>query len=143
MKSIAADSASSCLVWFLVFGVLSLCLCPTAIVIGAINTTVQADFVARTLEPYLCPANSTAEITTFESTTRDTYGNETPATAYEMRCVDDRGAVVKAPGPEYAFYWVGGLVVASLILAGVLALLLAIPLGGFIMRWVNRARGAS
>jgi hypothetical protein len=50
MKSIAAGSVSSCLIWFLVFGVVSLCLCPMAIFIGGFSSTLQANFfVARIL----------------------------------------------------------------------------------------------
>lgn len=143
MKSIAAGTASSCLIWFLVFGVVSLCLCPVATFIGGFSSTLQADFVARILAPYLCPENSTAEIVTFQTTSRDEFGNELPATGYEMQCVDARGNIVRAPSPDYAFYWVGLLVVASLGISGFLALLLAAPIGALITRFVHRSRKAS
>lgn len=138
MKSIASGTASSCLIWFLVFGVMSLCLCPMAAFIGGFTSTMQADFVARTLSPYLCPENSTAEIITFQTTSRDEFGTELPATGYEMQCVDVNGNIVKAPSPYYAFYWVGLLAAGSLVVSGLLALLFAAPIGALITRLVRR-----
>jgi hypothetical protein len=142
MKSLAAGSASGCLVWSLVFGVVSLCLCPIATFIGGFSSTLQAETVARLLEPYLCPENSTAEIVTFRTYSRDEFGNESPATGYEMQCVNTDGDIVRAPSPDYAFYWVGLLVVGSLGVSALLALLLAAPAGALIARFVSRLRTA-
>src|SRR5690606_5605798 len=122
MKSLTAGSASGCLVWLLVFGVLSMCLCPVATFIGGFSSTIQAEAVGQFMAPYLCPDDSTAEIITFATTTRDEFGNERPATGYEMQCVNAAGVVVREPSPDYAFYWVGLLVVGSILLSGVLAL---------------------
>jgi hypothetical protein len=143
MKSLAAGTASSCLIWFLVFGLVSFCLCPVTMFLGGISSTLQADFVARVLQPYLCPDNSTAEVVTFQTTSQDEFGNATPATGYEMRCVDADGDIVRAASPDYAFYWIGLLALAGLIVSGVLALVLAAPIGAFITHRMRRSQGAS
>jgi len=98
--------------------------------------------VAGFMEPYLCPDNSTADIITFDTTTTDEFGNETPATGYEMQCVDAAGNVVRAGSPDYAFYWVGLLALASLIVSGGVAFLVAAPLGAFIARRRSRSTAA-
>lgn len=140
MKPIAAGATSSCLTWFIVFGIISMCLCPVASVIGGLTSTLQADGVAKFMEPYLCPANSAAEIITFQTTTRDEFGNDQPATGYEMQCVDASGNVVREPSPDYAFYWVGLLAVVGIGAAGLLALLLAAPVGALVARFVQNRR---
>jgi len=140
MKSLTVGAASSCLTWFVVFGVISMCLCPAATFIGGFSSTLQAEGVAQFMEPYLCPANSSAEIITFQTTSRDEFGNDQPATGYEMQCVDANGNIVRAPSPDYAFYWVGLLAVGSIGAAGLLALLLAAPVGALAARFVNRTQ---
>jgi hypothetical protein len=140
MKSAMAGTASGCLIWVLGFGLLSMCLCPLAMFVGGFTSTLLADEVAGILGPYVCPANSTAEVITFATTSRDEYGNEHPATGYAMQCVDAAGVVVREPSPDYAFYWLGLLAVGSLVLAAVLAVLLAAPLGALTTYLVNRLR---
>jgi hypothetical protein len=140
MKSVAAGTTSGCLVWVLVFAVVSLCLCPVAAVIGGLTSTLQADFVAGVLGPYLCPVNSTAEIITFQTTMSDGPGDERLATGFEMQCVDATGRIVRAPSPDYAFYWVGLLAVGGLGIAVLLALLLAAPAGALIARFTGHSQ---
>jgi len=140
MKSASAGAASGCIVWFLVFGVLLLCLCPTAMVVGSFSATSQSSFAVRTLEPYLCPEGSTAEIITFATTSTDEFGNQQPATGYEMQCVDANGVIVREPSPDYAFYWLGLLFAGSLILSALLALLFAAPVGALVPVLINRFR---
>lgn len=142
MKPVTAGTASGCLVWLLVFGILSLCLCPAALVIGSFTSAVTADAVAGFLEPYLCPEDSTAQIITYETTTQDEFGNETPTTGYEMQCVDAGGTIVRPPSPDYAFYWLGLLALIGLAVSAIIGLLLAAPVGGFIARRAQRSRGA-
>ena len=138
MNSTRAGTLSGCLVWLVVFGLLCMCLFPVAMVTGSITSTVSADFVARTLAPYLCPPETEPEIFTYETTTTDENGFETPATAFEMRCVDGEGEIVKDLGPTYAFLWIGLLAAAGLILAAVLAFVLAAPAGALAARWAKR-----
>jgi hypothetical protein len=140
MKSVAAGTTSGCVLWVITFCVLSSCLFPMATFVGGFSTTLTADFVADTVGPFLCPEGSTAEIITFQTTTTDEYGTEHPATGYEMQCVDSSGTIVREPSPDYAFYWIGLLSAGSFILAAVLALLFAAPIGGFVMYLGRRLR---
>lgn len=134
MKSGSVGTTSGCVIWILSFGLVSICLCPLAIAIGAISSTVGAESVANIVGPYLCPDNSSAEIITFQTTTTDEFGNESPATGYEMQCVDAAGNIVRESSPDFAFYWVGLLALGSLILSGGAAIIVAAPLGAFIAR---------
>ena len=143
MKATAVGTTSGCFIWIVAFGLVSLCLCPVAAVVGALSTTLGADSVAGIMEPYLCPDTSTADVETFETTTTDEFGNLEPATAYEMRCLDAEGRVVREGSPDFAFYWVGLLMLVSLIVAGGLAFLAAAPLGAFIARRSGRAKRAN
>jgi hypothetical protein len=141
MKPASKGALSGCLVWIVVFGILCTCLFPITIVTGSVTTTVTGDFVARTLAPYLCPPETSPEIHSYEATTTDENGFETPTTAYEMRCVDRNGSIVKDLGPTYAFIWTGVLAGAGLILAAVFAFLLATPAGVVLSRWSNPQDG--
>lgn len=116
--------------WLLLFGVLVSCLCPTATFIAGFAATLQADVVAGIVDDYLCPAGSAGEIVTYQIILRRN------ATDYEMQCVAPGGEVVRAPNPDYAFYWVGALAVAAVLAAGLLALLLAVP----IRVWLGRRK---
>lgn len=143
MKSAKTGALSGCIVWVLVFSILCACLLPVTMVVGSVTSTVTGDSVARILGPRLCPAGSTAEIFTYATTTRDENGFEMPSTAYEMRCVDTSGNIVKDLGPTYAFVWIGLLGVVGLILSAVLAFLLAAPAGALIARVFQKKQIAS
>ncbi|MBK8904928.1 MAG: hypothetical protein IPM53_27360 [Anaerolineaceae bacterium] len=143
MKATAVGTTSGCVIWILAFGLVSLCLCPIAVVIGTLSTTLGADTVAGILGPYLCPDESTAEVVTFQTTTTDEFGNLEPATGYELQCVNAAGDVVQEGSPDFAFYWVGLLMLVSLVVAAGLAFLVAAPLGAFIARRSSRAKPAS
>ncbi len=140
MKPAATGAVSGCVLWVVVFGMLSLCLCPMAMFVGVFASTLQAEAVAQILEPYLCPEGSASEIITFATTSRDEYGNERSATGYEMQCVNADGVVVREPSADYAFYWLGLLGVGSLVLAAVLAVLFAAPAGALTTYLVNHFR---
>ena len=117
-----------------------MCLFPVAAFVGGFSTTVTADFVASTIGPFICPEESTAEIITFQTTTTDEFGNEHPATGYEMQCVDSSGNIVREPSPDYAFYWIGLLSVVSLVAAALLAFVLSAPIGALIA-YIGRRLG--
>lgn len=137
MKPAATGTLSGIVVWFVVLGVAFMCLCPAAIVTGAVSTALGADSVAGLLEPYLCPEGSSSEIISYQTTSIDEFGNETPTTAYEMQCVGAGGAITRAPSANFAFYWMGALAAGGLIVSAGLAFLLAAPAGvliGSIMR---------
>ena len=134
MKPAASGTVSGCLVWIIAFVVLLTCLVPTAMGVAGVTSTVSGEFVARALQPYLCPDGSTAEIVTHQTTSTDEFGNESPATAYEMQCVDSGGNIVREPSPDYAFIWIGVLGAVGLALSAVLAFVLAAPAGVLIGR---------
>lgn len=139
MKSTAVGTTSGCVIWILAFGLVSICLCPMAAFIGSLSTTLGADTVVGIMGPYLCPEDSTADVITFQTTTTDEYGNSEPATGYEMRCLDANGNVVQEGSPNYAFYWIGLLMLVSLLVSAGLAFLVAAPLGVLIARWKGRS----
>jgi hypothetical protein len=132
MKSAAVGTSSGCVIWVVAFGLVSLCLCPLAAMVGSVSATFGANWVAGIVGPYLCPDNSTAEMITFQTTSSDEFGNQSPATGYEMQCVDAAGNIVRNSSPDYAFYWVGFLALGSLIISSGAAFLVAAPLGTFI-----------
>ena len=142
MKPAAVGTSSGCVIWILAFGVVSLCLCPVAMVAGALASTVGAESVIGLVEPYLCPENSTAEIITYQTTSTDSSGFESPATGYVMQCVDSAGSVVRAGSSDYAFYIVGVFALVSLVLSALGAFLVAAPLGALIARRRSRAASA-
>ena len=51
-----------------------------------------------------------------------------------MQCVTAGGEIVREPSPDYVFYWLGALAVAVIFLAGLLALLLMLPVAAWIGR---------
>ena len=138
MKSASTGALSGCVVWVLTFVMLSTCLCPLSVAVATVTSFATGDFVASVLSPYLCPAGSTGKIRTFDTTTTDDNGNSVPATGYEMICVDTGGTEVANTGPLYGFVWVGIISVIGLVLAGLLAIVLAVPVGAYIARWQSR-----
>ena len=141
MKSAAAGTASGCVVWLIVFCIMSMCSLSVVMGVGAVTAT--ADFTVQIMGRYLCPPNSTAETITYPSTSTDSNGNTIPSTASELQCVDAEGTVVRAPSPDYAFYWLGFLAAAALLLSVLAAFLLAAPAGVLIAGLMNRWRQSS
>lgn len=138
MKSATTGAVSGCVVWMIVFCVLSACLLSVAIPVGSFAIELSPDFITDTLGPYLCPQDSTAEIVT-----RQVTGVQTPATSYNMRCVDANGNVVQEPSPNFAFIWLGILAIIGLILSALIAFLFAAPVGVLMVKLVNRLRKAN
>jgi hypothetical protein len=136
MKKLSAGKISGCLVWVLVFFLLSSCLMPVAMAIGGI--TSGTDFVAKLLGPAYCSENTTPEMYSYATTSRDENGFSHPATAYELHCVDSNGEVVNTSLVSYAFLWIGILFVVSLIFSGIFAFVLAAPAGILIGRMLNK-----
>jgi hypothetical protein len=131
-------AASGCLVWLLTFFVVSLCLCPVAAMVGGITSATNAGDVAGLVGPWLCPADTTPEIFSYQTTITDESGFESPATGYELHCLSATGELVRNVGPAYAFAWVGLLAAAGLVLAAALAVVLAVPAGALIARLTRR-----
>lgn len=138
MKSATTGTVSGCIVWFIVFGVLSMCLFPVAMTVGGISAT--SEIAIRTVAPMVCPDGTTTNIRTYATTSTDDFGNRQPSTAYVLQCLDTDGNVVKEDPVSYAFIWIGILAVIGLVLAGVLAFAFAAPAGVLIAKLFNRIK---
>jgi ABC-type glycerol-3-phosphate transport system permease component len=138
MKSATTGTISGCIVWVIVFGVLSLCIFPVACVIGGF--TSASGFAMQTLGPFMCPEDSTAQSYSYATTTTDEFGNRQPSTAYVLQCVDANGEIIKEDPVVYAFVWIGILALAGLILAAILSFALAAPAGVLIGRLFNKMK---
>jgi hypothetical protein len=138
MKSGTAGAVSGCLIWAIVFGVLGTCLGSLAMFAGGL--TSGTDLAVRTVGPMVCPEDTEPRIRTYATTTTDDNGFETPATGYELQCLDKNNSVVKTDPVGYAFYWMGILIGAGLLLAAGLAFLVGGPAGVLISRMINKNR---
>jgi len=136
MKSAKTGTISGCIIWFIVFGVISMCLVPVAMGVGGMTSVTS--FAIQTTGGFICPDGSTAETRSYATTTTDEYGNSQPSTAYVLQCVDASGAVVKEDPVSYAFIWIGIVTGIGLILAGILAFVFAAPAGILIAKWSSR-----
>lgn len=136
MTKLSAGTVSGCLVWVLVFSVISMCLLPAAMIIGGI--TSGADFTAKILGRVYCSEDTTPEIYSYPTTTTDEFGNSQPATGYELHCVDANGEVVNTSAVGYAFLWTGILAGVGLLVSAILAFVLAAPAGVLIGKAMNR-----
>jgi hypothetical protein len=141
MKSATTGTVSGCIIWFIVFGLISICLVPAAMMIGGFTSVT--DFAMRTVAPLVCPDGTTVESRSYATTTNDEFGNRQPSNAYVLQCVDASGEVVKEDPVLYAFIWIGLLAGVGLILAGLLAFALAAPAGVLIARLFNRGKNTN
>lgn len=139
MKSAATGTASGCVVWTLVFCILSTCVLSVGLPLGGLISSFNNDFIASIMDAYLCPPESTGEIVTHATTTD---GGRRSATSYQMQCVDANGTVVRERSPDFFFIWFGVLALVGLILSALFAFLLAAPagilVGNLTSRWRNR-----
>jgi hypothetical protein len=127
MKPKPTSTLAGCVVWIIVFGLISACIFPATMMIGGI--TSASDFALRIIGPGICPDGTTAQSYSYATTTTDEYGNTQPSTAYELHCVDANGAILKKDPVLYAFLWAGIMALIGLAIAAVLALMLAAPAG--------------
>ncbi len=141
MKSATAGTLSGCIVWVIVFGLISACLFPVAVMVGGF--TSASSFAMQTLAPLICPEGTTAESYSYATTTTDEFGNSQPSTAYELHCVDESGQVVKNDPVLYAFLWIGIIALIGLVISALLAFALAAPAGVLIGRLIGRNKKAS
>jgi len=141
MRSAKTGAVSGCIIWFIVFGLLSSCLLPVGMFIGGFTSVTN--FAMQTLEPLICPDGTTAKSRSYATTTIDDYGNSQPSTAYVMQCVESSGNIVKEDPVAYAFIWIGIISVVGLILAGIVAFVFAAPAGVLITKLINRNKEPS
>jgi len=136
MKPAATGTVSGCIVWIILFCVISMCIFPVASMVGGF--TSGTDLAVRTVGPMVCPENTTPKIHTYATTSIDEFGNEQPATGYEIQCLDAGGNVVKTDPVAYSFIWIGIISLIGFVLTGILALVFAAPAGILISRLFNR-----
>jgi hypothetical protein len=136
MRPTTAGAVSGCIVWGIVFGGISTCLFPLAMLVGGF--TSASNFAMQTLGTMICPAGTTAQAYSYATTTTDEFGNSQPSTAYELHCVDESGQVVKNDPVLYAFLWIGIFAVVGLAVSALLAFVLAAPAGVLIGRFLNK-----
>lgn len=132
MKPAATGAVSGCIIWVIVFFVISSCLMPIAFAVSSF--TGSSDFAARITGPIICPKGSTPQIYSYETTTTDDNGFPVDATAYEMHCLDSGGNLVKNDPIVFGFLWDGIGVGIGLIVTVLLAFMLAAPAGVLIGR---------
>lgn len=138
MNPKSTGAVSGCLIWILVFGVISSCLAPLGMIVGGVTSV--SNFAMQTIAPLICPEGTTAESYSYATTSVDEFGNTQPSTAYELHCVDSTGTVVKEDPVLYAFLWMGIIVVLGLVIAAGLAFFLATPAGVLISRMLGRTQ---
>jgi ABC-type glycerol-3-phosphate transport system permease component len=136
MKTTATGTVSGCIVWIIVFGLLSLCLFPISMMIGGFTSV--SDFAMQTVAPLICPDGTTVESYSYATTTTDEFGNTQPSTAYELHCIDATGTAVKEDPVLYAFLWMGIIAAIGLVISALLAFALAAPAGVLIARVLDR-----
>jgi hypothetical protein len=104
--------------------------------------TAGTDLAARTVGPMVCPDGTSPHMNTYETTTTDDYGNSSPATGFEMQCLDRNQKVVKTDPIAFSFYWIGVLIAGGVGLAALLAFLVAGPAGLLIARLRKKNQAA-
>lgn len=130
MKSLKKRLLIRVLVWVVLFGVLSFPIFFVASFLGVFTSYNEA--VAGWMGRVICPADTEGKLRTYATTTRDEYGNQRPATGYELICVNVSGEVVRADPVLYSFLWIGLVLALGLGLAAVLALM-----GTLIFGWLT------
>lgn len=136
MKSVKTSVASGCIIWVLLIGILSSCIVPVFLFVGTLTSFTE--FAVKTMGSFLCPPETSPVRYSYQTTTRDEFGNSQPATAYELQCVESTGEVVKRDPVVYAFIWDGAFAGIGLLAALGLAFLLAAPAGALIAKALNR-----
>jgi len=134
MKEARTGAISGCLVWIVTFGIISICIMPVSIAVGAITSVT--DFAVEQTGAIICPDNSTPKIRSFA-----TYGSG-PSTTSVLESMDASGNVVKEDPVRFAFLWIALLAIIGLIIGAALAFALAAPAGVLIGRLINRIKKA-
>lgn len=135
MKNATTGAVSGCLVWFIVFCLISMCILPVSTAIGGMTSV--SNFAIQKTGEFICPEDTTPDVRTYATTTTSN-GFTRPSTAYVLQCVDISGDVVMEDPVGYAFLWIGVITAIGLVLAGVLAFVFAAPAGVLIARFFNR-----
>ena len=136
MKSAGTGTVSGCVIWLIVFCLISTCILPVSGMIGSFTSFTDAPI--KMIGPMICPEGTTPQSHSYQTTTTDDFGNSQPAMGFSLQCVDTNGNVIKEDLVAYAFIWIGILAGIGFILAGILAFIFAAPAGVLITRFLNR-----
>jgi hypothetical protein len=99
-----------------------------------------SDLAIKAAGGWLCPEGAAPESHSYATTSRDENGFERPLTAYELHCVDARGAVVMKDPILYASIWIGIAAILGMIVTGSLSFVFAVPGGMLVTKLLNRLR---
>lgn len=138
MNNVKTTAISGCLIWFILISVIATCVMPVFFIVGGVSSS--SSYAIDLTGGWLCPAETTPETYSYETTMTDDNGFTHPATAYELHCVNASGEVVKEDPILYAFLWIGIWALAGLILSGVLTLIFAVPGGMLVTKLINKIK---
>jgi ABC-type glycerol-3-phosphate transport system permease component len=138
MKKASTGVLSGCVIWVLAFGVISACIMPIFMMIGGF--TSASKLAISITGRFICPNGTTPESYSYATTSRDENGNSSPSTAYELHCVATNGEILKSDPVGYAFMWIGLFAFIGLVLTGVLAFVLAAPVGVLISKLLSHMK---
>ena len=136
MKSATTTAFSGCVIWFILISIISSCVMPVFFITGSV--TSFSNFAIKTTGGWLCPEGTTPESYSYSTTTHDENGFEQPATAYELRCVNANGDVVKSDPIVYSLLWIGIFAGIGLLLSAILSFVFAVPGGMLVTRLLER-----
>ena len=137
MKSLATGTISGCVVWVILFVILAPILWVVAFLSSSFMTFTNVSY--RMMQPILCPADSTLDVKTFDTTTTGSNYQAIRAVGHDMNCISSSGETVKKDVVvEYLLYWRGIGLVSGIVLAIVLTFVLAAPAGALIARFLKR-----
>lgn len=125
--SAKVGTASGCLVWVVLVVVIGTCLLPVGLIVSVFTAT--SDAAAQTIGPLICPEGSVATIEQSNNADRMDLGAEPVAATREMVCVDAQGTVITRPAPLPNWLWMAFITLVMAGLAGILAIILAVPAG--------------
>ena len=139
MKSLTAGTISGCFVWVILFFITAPCLYTLIFLTSSMTTYTNTAY--RIMQPFLCPPNTTLTVSTYNTITTDDSYQIIGAVGHDMNCVSPNGDIPKKDiVVEYLLYWRGFGIVSGIVLAFVLSLLLAAPVGGLVARFMHNTK---
>jgi len=136
MKSLAAGTFSGCIVWGISLFITVPCFWGLVFMLSSMATFTDPSY--QIMQPILCPANTTLNVRTFDTTTTDSSHHSIAALGHDMNCVSRSGDVLKKDlVVEYLLWWRGLGIVGGIGVALVASLLLAVPVGALVARFMH------
>ena len=138
--SAVAGSVSGCVVWLLVFSLFAACMMPVSIVFAVFST--DTPLMTNIVGPMFCPAATKPQVRVEQTTMHGENGVDYAAMGSTIICVDSAGKTVSEPAPWPTWTWDILSVLAGLVIAGLLALAFAAPLGALVARLLRGRKTA-